>query len=68
MYALTFNSLFIAVVITHYNCFSFNIFTDDCVNISQQNDVDLSDGNMVGVTNETISNCEDNQLSVTGWY
>ena len=55
-------------MITHDNCFSFNIFTDDCVNISQQNDVDLSDGNMVGVTNETISNCEDNQLSVTGWY
>ena len=68
MYTLTLNLFFITVVITHQNCHSFNIFTDDCENISQQNDVDLYDGKIDGVTNETIPYCEDTRPSVMGWY
>ena len=68
MYTLTLDSLFITVVITHQNCHCFNIFTDDCENIRSQKDVVTSDGKIDGVTNETISYCEDTRPSVTGWY
>ena len=68
MYTLTLDSLFIPVVITHQNCHSFDIITGDCENISQQKGADTSDGKMDGVTNETISYCEDTRPSVTGWY
>ena len=70
MYTLTLDSLFITVVITHQNCHSFDIITDDCENISQQKGADTSHGKMDGVTNETtsISNIKDTQPSVAGWY
>ena len=68
MYTLTLYSLFITVVITHQNCYSFDIITDDCENIRSQKDVVTSDGKMDAVTNETIPYCEDTRPSVMGWY
>ena len=70
MYTLTLYSLFITVVITHQNCYSFDIITDDCEKIRSQKDVEkdvvTSDGKMDAVTNETIPYCEDTRPSVMG--